>query len=650
MKLSGIYCLILCLVLLRLPAISGEKEYKLFNQEKVDSLERLLLTQKEDAEKVAILSKLAELYYSKKNQQTINYGNEALRLSNKLSLPTDVFLLRILGNAYDKDGNTAKAIQIISEAISILEYENDSVQLGQAINYLAFLQYKNKEYFSSIENYNKALNFNLLYNRNIDLADTYYGLFQVNSVIGNTKEEVFYLDKFLFVADKTTDLKRIAKANLILGDINHEEKRFSEAFDYYSKAYEASELIEDSVYMALVINHIAWAYYQKGELKTSLEYYEKNLDLSIPLQGQNTTTNIYGNIGNIYRDWKDYDVALEYYEKSIALSKEIGDYYNLSWLYEDISRMYAENNNYQKAYDLYRLHSQYADSAMNQQYETRILDARARYEAEKNKNELEVLALKVQQNRIYNYIIIAGLIVLLIIVALYFQRNRARSQRRIMEMNHTISELNQQNLRQQMNPHFIFNTLNSIQYYVFQNDKMASNTYMSKFATLMRKTLDNSVHTAIPIKDELEALELYLELESLRFKEKFNWTIDLDEEIDTLLYKIPTMLIQPYVENSINHGLMNKEGKGYVNIHLNLSGEIIRCIVEDNGIGREKAMAIRDAKKENHRSRGTTITESRLKLVNEIYGKKMKIHYTDLTDGSGKPAGTRVEINIPIIT
>ena len=174
---------------------------------------------------------------------------------------------------------------------------------------------------------------------------------------------------------------------------------------------------------------------------------------------------------------------------------------------------------------------------------------------------------------------------------------------------------------------------------------------MTKFASLIRKTLENSRHTEITIKEELDALKLYLELEELRFKEKFNWTIKVDEEIDTLDFKIPTMLIQPYVENAISHGLMNKDnGKGFLQVELQLDEDQIICMIEDNGIGRAKAMEIKQQKNNNHQSLGTNITESRLKLVNDLYGKSMKVLYTDLTDDKGEPAGTKVEINIPIIT
>jgi len=170
------------------------------------------------------------------------------------------------------------------------------------------------------------------------------------------------------------------------------------------------------------------------------------------------------------------------------------------------------------------------------------------------------------------------------------------------------------------------------------------------FSSLMRKTLENSQNTAIPIKDELDALELYLQLESIRFKEKFDYKINVDEEIDMLIYKMPTMLIQPYVENAICHGLINRDEKGILKIDLDLKDESIACTIEDNGIGREAALEIKKHKNGNHNSLGTKITESRLSLVNALYGKNMKIDYSDLKDENGIPSGTKVVIHIPIMT
>lgn len=217
-------------------------------------------------------------------------------------------------------------------------------------------------------------------------------------------------------------------------------------------------------------------------------------------------------------------------------------------------------------------------------------------------------------------------------------------------MNRKISEITQANLRQQMNPHFIFNTLNSIQYYMYQHDKLATNNYLTKFSNLMRKVLDNSQHTSIPLSDELSALNLYLELECIRFKDKFEFRINVDDEIDPLMYKVPTMLMQPYVENSICHGLVPKEGKGFVRIDIKLNKDYLLCHIEDNGIGRVASRERNNRREGNHNSLGTQITASRLDLVNALYGTSLKTIYSDLKNENGEAIGTRVELHIPIMS
>jgi LytS/YehU family sensor histidine kinase len=239
---------------------------------------------------------------------------------------------------------------------------------------------------------------------------------------------------------------------------------------------------------------------------------------------------------------------------------------------------------------------------------------------------------------------------LLIIGGLIYYQSKMAAKRKISEMNNRLSEITHANLRQQMNPHFIFNTLNSIQYYMYQHDKIATNNYLTKFSRLIRKILENSQHTLVSVKDELDVIQLYLELETLRFKEKFTFEITIDEEIDTLTYKIPTMLIQPYVENAVCHGLINKPDNGKLIITMQLCDHYICCTIEDNGIGREAAMEIKTQKDTPHYSLGTKITESRINITNAIYGTDLKVIIKDMKDGRNIPCGTRVELHLPLMT
>ncbi len=240
-------------------------------------------------------------------------------------------------------------------------------------------------------------------------------------------------------------------------------------------------------------------------------------------------------------------------------------------------------------------------------------------------------------------------ILTLIFSTLLFIVYRLRVQA-IRKRNDLINNMNiykQQSLRQQMNPHFIFNTLNSIQLYILEKDHISSHKYLTKFAKLMRLILDNSQQTTIPLKDEFDALKLYLELESIRLSGKFEYSIEIENN-DLLKAKIPALLIQPFVENSIWHGIMLKTTKdGWVKISICQKNDFIICSIEDNGIGREAAQKIRKKQNKEWQSLGFKITSQRISILNSIYKGKFNIEYTDVKSPNGQVAGTRVDLKIP---
>ena len=164
----------------------------------------------------------------------------------------------------------------------------------------------------------------------------------------------------------------------------------------------------------------------------------------------------------------------------------------------------------------------------------------------------------------------------------------------------------------------------------------------------MRFTLDNSLHSAIPLRDELESLRLYLELEALRLQGKFTYDIDYQNNESVLDIKIPTLMIQPFVENAIWHGIMLKPDKsGHVQVTISDMETSVLCTIEDNGVGREQARKIQETTNKAHRSRGFQITQQRIDLLNSMYGQKFNIQIVDLYSHDGTPQGTRVTINIP---
>ncbi|MEZ5083207.1 MAG: histidine kinase [Bacteroidales bacterium] len=621
-------------------------------QSKIDSLQNILIGNIPDTTRLNTLSNLAKEYISLKqvgNAERIVKEAISCAKDKSLSIPYGLYWARAEVHFTKRD--IQEGLADIEEVLAILQKTNNVKKIAEAQNFKGLLYLYGGKFSESIEVYNNNIEF-AKNNQILDvLPRAYSGLAYVYMNLHDIEEQRTQLVLMADAAIKTENDEMAYNAYLRLGDIGmSDDSNFTYAIEQYKKCLAIEKKSADSAGISFILLRIGWNHYLNKELDTALDYFFYSLEYSIPINRLTSITNAYGNIGTIYRDKKEFDKAILYYQKSIKYSLEANDWYNLSWLYKDMSDMNKSHGDFKKAYENHVLYKQFSDSLDMQKYNRGLAEARTRYESEKAAQELEMVTLKLNQQKYLTYGF-AGLIILALTIGLLILRSiRLKNKQRISEMNRKISEVTQRNLRQQMNPHFIFNTLNSIQYYMYQHDKISTNNYLTKFSLLMRKTLENSQHTAIPIKDELDTLELYLQLESLRFKEKFDYKIEVDEEIDTLLHKIPTMLIQPYVENAIGHGLVNKEGNGFVNININLEDNFLVCKVEDNGIGRAASMEMQKEKNKNHNSLGTKITESRLNLVNSLYGKNMKINYTDLKDKEGNPSGTQVIIHIPILS
>jgi len=479
----------------------------------------------------------------------------------------------------------------------------------------------------------------------------YAMLAEVYSKLDKLKEYRTTLSSLIDAAYKEHDTLFVQIGITRLGRTYLERDRnFKMADSLNKKCLEIALARKDSGFAILPITELGWNCYLEKKYDCAIKYYNQALAYSIPHKIYANAANAYGNLGTIYRDIGEDNKSLHYYHLALEQAELAKDLYSLWWINRDMSDLYLKNRDTSKAFQAYVLYKTYSDSALKSEKTQGLIDARIRYDVDSHNKEVELLSLKLYNQRLIIYGALGLLVLSIAVLVLLLGRAKINAKRRISEMNRRIAEVTQANLRQQMNPHFIFNTLNSIQYYMYQHDKLATNNYLTKFSSLMRKVLENSQHTSVPLRDELDALNLYLELEMIRFKDKFEYEITVDEEIDTLMYKVPTMLIQPYVENSITHGLIPGENKGFVKIDLKLENEYILCTVEDNGIGREAASEKNKMKEGNHNSLGTQIISSRLDLVNTLYGTSLKTTYTDLKKENGEPAGTRVEIQIPILS
>jgi len=297
---------------------------------------------------------------------------------------------------------------------------------------------------------------------------------------------------------------------------------------------------------------------------------------------------------------------------------------------------------------------------INKAIQKKFHETKEKFKIEEKKNEIEILyqekqlinlllgkkesELKQQREFVY-FIAIVGLL-LMVLVYVFFHNRSVKKQNKLKQ---ELLVYMQKAVNQQMNPHFIFNTLNSIQYFLLNNDKISSSKYISKFAQLMRITLENSQNSLITLQTEIEAIKLYIELEQLRFRSKFVIDFNVGENMETELINIPPLMIQPYIENAIWHGLMHLENErpGKLTVEFSISDEILICVIEDNGIGRERAMAIKSQQKSGYRSFGMSITNTRISIINQIHKSNIEVKYIDLYDKGSVPSGTKVIIQVP---
>ena len=206
-----------------------------------------------------------------------------------------------------------------------------------------------------------------------------------------------------------------------------------------------------------------------------------------------------------------------------------------------------------------------------------------------------------------------------------------------------------QALRAQMNPHFIFNSLNSINRFILQNDRAQASEYLTKFSKLVRMILQNSQASLIPVESELESLELYLNLEAVRFNHHFDYKISVPKDMDISALQVPPLILQPYVENAIWHGLMHKEERGQLDVEVSEEDDHLYFKITDNGIGREKAAALASKSATKHKSMGLRITAHRIAIIQNSQTLTSPVTINDLIDSEGSAAGTEVVIKMPVI-
>lgn len=453
--------------------------------------------------------------------------------------------------------------------------------------------------------------------RPLELKDYYFQTL-INSGLGKIYERNEEHDKsveaYLKVIQTCEYLQmrtRIAWHYLNVGNAYMALNDLINAENYFRKAIKTRDDASRQA-RASALGNLGFCYFKNDRYQEAIELFDRAEDFY-----QETSLEDIYNLGklslwrgDLYAELGRSEETFEHYAQAYSYAHKIEDYSLLAEVSQAMARYYAGLEDYKNAYDYQLMHDSFLAKFLEQLEKRRVAELEIKYEAAKKRREAEMLKLEA-------------------------------------------TKLQLKALRAQMNPHFMYNALNAIQNYITSNEITSAAKYLAKFARLMRQSLDYSELEIISLEQEIAFLEDYLYInEKLRFEDRLKYKIEVDEEIEEDILGVPTMIVQPYVENAIEHGLRSRKN-GMIKVEFSLlDDDTILCVVEDNGIGRAKArqMQEKDPHYQNHRSKGTSITEQRLKILHQSKQHGVFVQTIDLKDKkTGEAKGTRVEIKIPIV-
>ncbi len=625
-----------------------------------DSLFQVLKSVSEQ-EKAHIYNRLARIDSKNKPENKVDYGEKALKIARAYNQKREeVVALVNIATGYAYLGDNNKALEYDTKAKDIAEELKDDNLLANVYISLGYDYY-------FLGDFNKALEFNLkslkVKNRMLEtgelksdrlLATSYNNIGSLYNVLGQCEKAVEYHNKSLEIRKKYSDSTGIGRSLHNLGAVYERLDENEKAKEYYLKALNIRKVLGNKQHIAESLNNLGNVYKNLNENDMALKCYIQALEVFDDIKDEGRIAITTNNIAGLYIKEKEPDKAYPFIMKGIKMAEKSGQKKTLEEVYENLVGYYVLKNDYKNAYSIQKKMFAIKDSIFSNDLVDKVSEMQVKYETERKEKEIEILArdkeiqsLKIRKQSIQLYFLIAFILLSAVISLLVFSRFRLKQKHVRIELEKHNLETEQRLLRSQMNPHFIFNSMNSIQSYISGNDSFTAMTYLSKFAHLMRNILENSRKSYIVLSEEISTLELYIELERIRFKQKFDYKINIEKELPVDSIYIPPMLIQPFVENSIKHGLRNKKGKGLLEIEFRKDDRFIVCVVKDNGIGREKALELKTGKNKNHKSLGMQVTHERLDALSKLRGSRINFVITDLKNENGEASGTEVEINIP---
>lgn len=619
------------------------------NGRTVDSLLNIFRSTSNDTQKVEVYNRLSQTYCSIDFNKALYYNELGINLAKKINHPhklADAY--NIQGIIFLNLGKTKEADSSLTKAIEL--HINNGNKKGIASGYgnLGAMYFMIGNYGKSLENQLKCLKINEDLNDKNGIAITLMNIANIHFIQKNFSEANKYYNDCRLINKQLGNLHGELSAINNIGTILIEQRKPDEAITYYNYIKKITEEKQDeyNTEYAFAINGLGNSYRLKGEYDKAHFYLGKAFELYGKQNNTFRLLEVAGNISALYLKEKNYTKSIEYcktyLEKAKAMDANQHERDACEFLYES----YSGIKDYENALIYHKKFMLLKDTILNKENMKNMSELETKYETEKKENqnktlinENQIQSMQISNNRIYVFALLALLFIVLSFAVQINRQNKLKAQQRSLMLEHKL-------LRSQMNPHFIFNSLIAIESYIYKNEPKEAGKYLSGFARLMRLILENSREEFIPLSKEIKTLEYYLQLQKNRFDDMFDYTIELSENIDPDAIAIPPMLAQPFIENSIEHGLKNIDKKGEINIRFSLNNNQLIFEVKDNGIGIEKSMADNEQKKHHH-SLATTITMERLTILNKRKRNKISFHIDELKNPEGHVLGTRVSFAIP---
>lgn len=613
---------------------------------KVEDYRRKLFKSEANTQAFKSLTDSAEVYLKKDAKKSIQFITDALNKSRSTKENSEAY--EVLGDIFTHWKQYDLAVS--NYQISIQNRESNAVKIKLAKAYRL-----NKNYQESLETYNSIDKKSL---SNWDLVTLLEGIGDVHQ---NTKNFDASIDAY-------SEGLKIAKKHLITPKVTDLNSKIAQVFNAKGEVKKAKGYFNESLKLANTQNKK-----RAVEEKVKIAEFQNNLndyssEIAIRKQALDDikdieTDSVFDNeseltpqkqnykIGNAYALQKDYGNAITYYEKSIEEADDKEDLIVQKDATRKLSDVLRDAGEYDKAriaFDNYielldkvylkreqeiSQAVQFSKDIINKQ--NRILSLEGDRALSESKYQLNLQQARTQKLIIYS--LIGGVLLLLITAFLMFKY--IRQQRFANNL------LALKTLRSQMNPHFIFNALNSVNSFIALNDERTANKYLSDFSLLMRAVLENSEEDFISLEKEIELLQLYTKLEHFRFKDKFDYKITVDEHINVNDFVIPPMLLQPYIENAVWHGLRYKKTKGHLSIDIDQNkADEITITITDDGIGRKKSKALKTEHQQKQNSKGMGNIKKRVSILNEMYKDKVDVFIDDFQDK--EDTGTKVVVTL----